>query len=145
MKVILREAVPKLGKAGDIKEVRMGYGFNFLLPRGLAELATNGNIKRILSLVQRQTKKLEVEASKLSGTVKKLEGKKVTIKMKSRDGKLFGSVGKTLIVEALKEKDIDLIEEVIVLEHPLKKVGEHSVKAKAGEAEATFTVVIAAE
>ncbi len=145
MKVILREAVPKLGQAGDIKEVRMGYGFNFLLPQGLAELATVANVKRILALVSRETKKREAEATKLVGVVKKLEGVSLKVKMKAKDGKLFGSVGKTLIVEALKEKGYDVTEDVIVLKSPLKKVGKHTVKAKAAQTEAEFTVTVEAE
>lgn len=145
MKVILREAVPKLGKAGEIKEVRMGYGFNFLLPRGLAELATTGNVKRILQSVARAAKKQEAALVALTREIKKLEGVAVTIKMKSKDGKLFGSVGPTLIVEALKEKGFQIIEEAIVLARPLKKVGTYPVLAKSAAVEAEFTVTVEAE
>lgn len=145
MKVILREAVPKLGKAGDIKEVRMGYGFNFLLPKGLAELATEGNVKRVGHEVERQAKKRTLEGEKLEAAVTKLNKQTITITMKAHEGKLFGSVGKTLIIEALKKEKIDVDEEVLVLNHPLKSVGSHAVEAKAGKAEAKFTVIVAVE
>ena len=145
MKVILREAVPKLGQAGDIKEVRMGYGFNFLLPKGLAELATAGNIKRIGAEVLRMAKRQTLANEQLEAAVAKLDKKTVTITMKANEGKLFGSVGKTLIIEALKKEGIEVDEDVIVLKHPLKAVGAHTVEAKSGKAKAKFSVIVAVE
>lgn len=145
MKVILREAVPKLGQAGDIKEVRMGYGFNFLLPKGLAELATAGNIKRIGAEVLRMAKRRTLANEQLEAAVAKLDKKTVTIMMKANEGKLFGSVGKTLIIEALKKEGIEVDEDVIVLKHPLKTVGAHVVEAKSGKAKAKFSVMVAVE
>jgi large subunit ribosomal protein L9 len=145
MKVILREAVPKLGKPGEIKEVRMGYGFNFLIPKKLAELATSSNVKRVLAWVKKETAKRTEALAGLKDTVAKLEGVRIIIKMKAENGKLFGSVGKAEIVEALKEKGIVILEDVLSLARPIKKVGEHTVEVKAGTAEADLIVVVEAE
>lgn len=145
MKVILRESVPKLGQAGDIKEVRMGFGFNFLIPRGLALLATSSNVKRVLSRVQALTKKHARDAEKLAVAVKSLDGFTLSIVMKAQNGKLFGSVGPTLIVEALKKKGYLIHEEALELPQPIKELGLHQVTAKAGDETAVFTVSVESE
>lgn len=146
MKVVLKEAVHKLGKAGDVKEVRMGYGFNFLLPRGLAVIATSANIKSVLARVKRTERIRTAAAAQLAQNVVKLEGISVTLRKRAQEGKLYGSVSATEIVETIEhEKDIRISEDALSLAQPIKKVGRHTLMAKAGDVEAEFTLVIEAE
>lgn len=142
MKVILTQNVPKLGQAGDVKEVKKGYGFNYLLPEGLAELATPGALKSIKHIVARAEKEKSEYAAELAGAVQAVDGKSVTITMKSKDGKLFGSVTKANIAKAL---DGTVSEEMIELEHPIKATGEYDVKISAGTAKATVKLSVVSE
>ncbi len=142
MKVILTQNVPNLGQAGDVKEVKKGYGFNYLLPEGLAELATPGALKSIKHIVARAEKDKAEHVAQLTGAVQAVDGKAVTLKMKSKDGKLFGSVTKANIVKALEGA---VNEEMIELEHPIKTTGEFDVKISAGSAKATVKLSVVSE
>lgn len=146
MKVILLEDVKGLGKALDIKEVKDGYGFNFLLPEGLADLATPGALKQAEKFVAKR----QVEATKMAEESRvlanALSGKKVTIKSKAENGKLFGSVGKEEIVAALEALGVKVEKEVIVLEKALKEVGKYDLSADFGHGvKASFELVIESE
>lgn len=142
MKVILTQNVPKLGQAGDVKEVKKGYGFNYLLPEGLAELATPGALKSIKHIVARAEKEKKDYATELATAVQAVDGKTVTIAMKAKDGKLFGSVTKHDIVKALEGA---VSEEMIELEHPIKTIGEFDVKISASTAKATVKLSVVSE
>ncbi len=142
MKVILTKDVPSLGKAGEVKEVKKGYGFNYLLPEGLAELATPGALKSVKHIVARAEKERAEALAKLSGAVQAVDGRSVTIPMKSKEGKLFGSVTKAAIAKALGG---EVSEDMIVLEHPIKALGEYSVSVVAGSARATVKLSIVSE
>lgn len=139
MKVILTRDVPSLGAAGDVKEVKKGYGFNYLLPGGLAELATPGALKSIKHTIARAAKEKTERLAQLTGTVQALDGRAVTITMRAKDGKLFGSVTKSNIAKAL---DGAVDETMIVLEHPIKTIGEYTVMVVAGEAKASVKLSV---
>lgn len=125
MKVILLSDVKGHGVAGDIVDVSSGYARNYLLPRGLAEEATQQNLARAKNRqkaeAERKAQELE-EAKKLADTLSNLT---VTLKAKSgENGKLFGSVTSQEIAEALKEQhNIDLDRRKIVLDEPIKALG----------------------
>lgn len=146
MKVILLEDVKGLGKALEVKEVKNGYGFNYLLPEGLADLATPGALKQAERFVakRKEEKMKAVEAERV--TANALSEKKVVIKGKAENGKLFGSVGREEIVAALEAVGVTVAKEVIVLEKALKEVGEFTLSADFGHGiKVNFTVVIASE
>lgn len=124
MKVILTQDVPSLGKAGDVREVKKGYGFNYLLPEGLAELATPGALKSIKHIVARAEKEKGDHMAQVTEMIRSVDGKVLTIAMKSKDGKLFGSVTKAAIVKAL---DGAIDESLIVLDESIKTLGEYTV------------------
>lgn len=145
MKVILVSNIPNLGKAGDIKEVKKGFAFNYLLPEGLAELATAGMVKSVEKSLAKRTAEKTAKISELSASMKKLDGMTFTITAKAKEGKLFGSVSAADIVAAAKANDVELVDDMIKLEHPIKAVGEHAVKLEAGQAKATVTVSVVAE
>jgi len=146
MKVILLQDVKNFGKAGEIKEVRNGYGFNFLLPQGLAEFATPIAIKQAEKSVARYQKEIGVMTDSFKKRAEELSGKKVTIKTKAEKGKLFGSVGSKEIVVALQKVGVDVEARCIVIEKPFKETGTFSVEADLGyNVTASFEVVIKAE
>lgn len=131
MKIILRQDHDKLGKIGDIVDVKDGYARNFLLPRRIAYLATKGSLntleeeKRQLSL--RSNKELH-QAEKLATDLEKLS---ITLKVKvGEDEKLFGSVTSQMIADALKEKGISMDKRIIELDEPIKALGIYTVNVK---------------
>ncbi|MDD2766289.1 MAG: 50S ribosomal protein L9 [Candidatus Moranbacteria bacterium] len=146
MKVILLQDVEKLGKAGEIKEVRSGYGFNFLLPEGLAEFATPTAIKETEKMVARQKKETESMLAVSKETAGALAGKKITIKTKAENGKLFGSIGREEIALALEAAGTKIDAKHIVLEKGFKEVGVFTVEAHFGHGvKASFEVTIKSE
>ncbi len=124
MKIILLQDIKNLGDAGDVKEVTDGYARNFLLPKKLAEMATKEAIKKATKKKQK-TKELQNEKTEeLKTLAKKLEGKKIVIKAKEKDGKLFGSVGKKEIAENLGN---EINEDMIELEENIKEIGKKEI------------------
>ena len=145
MKVILVSDIPNLGKAGEIKEVKKGFGFNYLLPQGLAELATTGMVKSVGKSLERRTAEKAAKITALSASIKKLDGMVFTVTARAEDGKLFGSVTAADIVTAAKTNDVELVDDMISLERPIKTIGKHAVKLAAGTAKATVTISVVAE
>ena len=134
LKIILREDVSNIGKKGDIKSVKDGYARNFLFPKKLAVLATPQMQKMVLEQIEAEKKRAEAKREKVEKTVKELEGKKVTIKVKTGGkDKIFGSVQAPSIIEALGEQyDLELAKDAITLEKPIKELGEYSVQVQFG-------------
>ena len=131
MEVILEKTVPKLGLIGTVVKVSDGYARNYLLPQGLAVVATKHNVaaveKRIKTIREQELKEQE-EAKVLAS---KLEGISVNIEVKaSEDGKLFGSVSSKEIADALKDKGFDLDKKCIALDDHLKFLGVYTVTLK---------------
>ncbi|KUK14646.1 MAG: 50S ribosomal protein L9 [Synergistetes bacterium] len=134
MKVVLLEDVPKLGKRGDVVNVADGYARNFLIPKRLAVMATEGEISRLKSEVLKKKEKEERRRKVLLEIKENLEGKEVILKAKAGNkGKLFGSITASEIAEAIKKTmGIDIDKKVVELASPIKEVGEHVVKLKLG-------------
>ena len=129
MRVVLLQEVPRLGKAGEVKDVASGYARNFLLPRGLAEFATPAAMKRVEEIREAEEKRqalLEGEMVSLSQTV---EGVEITLKAKvGAQERLYGAVTSGDIAEELKRvtgQDID--KRKIELEEPIRQLGEYEV------------------
>ncbi len=133
VRVILLREVKGLGEAGDMKSVRGGYARNFLLPRGLAVLATPENIKRYEDL----KKTRQVKAQRLKETAEAIAAKlkELTVELSllvGEEGKAFGSVKASDILEKLAEAGIDLEKGALHLEGPIKTLGEHTVEVRLG-------------
>ncbi|MBF0557198.1 MAG: 50S ribosomal protein L9 [Nitrospirae bacterium] len=147
MKVILREDVKDLGHIGEMLSVKDGYARNFLLPRGLALEANPKNVKalehekkKIQEIVKKAKSGAEDLAAKITATT-------ITIKAKSgEEDKLFGSVTAMDLAEALKKEGLDIDRKRIVLEEPIKRLGNYSVNVKIHpEVSAQFTVQVVSE
>ncbi len=144
IQVVLKDDVDNLGKSGELVRVRPGYARNYLLPRGLAALATRGNIAQ----VEHEKKVATARAAKLRGdaesVAKRLEGTVLEIAMAAGEGdKLFGSIGTKDIAEALAKKGHEIDRKKIVLADNIKTLGEHDVPVKLGyEVTATIKVKV---
>jgi large subunit ribosomal protein L9 len=128
MKVILKQDIDKLGKAGDVVKVAPGYGRNYLIPRKLALEATPGNIKTadIEKVAQARRDHREKEsATILAREIVKLSA---TIRRKSGEGgSLYGSVTAIDIADFLATHKIEIDKRKIQLEEPIKTIGEYEV------------------
>ncbi|VAX31092.1 LSU ribosomal protein L9p [hydrothermal vent metagenome] len=131
MKIILREDVETLGSMGDIVTVKKGFARNYLLPRKLAVEANPRNIKEFehhKRIIQEKANKVRNAAQILA---EKIASKPVVIKAKAgEEDKLFGSVTNIDIQKALKESGFDIEKRKIILEEPIKRLGEYNVKVK---------------
>jgi len=126
MKVMLVKDVYKLGRAGDIKRVADGYGRNFLLPKGLAVLATAGALKKVESIkadaaIQRQTINKE-----MGGVADLLAGKVFTFASKAGEtGKLYGSITTQMVADAIKTKVGVQVDRHQIEIAPIRTLGDH--------------------
>ena len=124
MKVILTRDLEGYGFFGDIIEVKDGFANNYLIPRGYALPATEGNVRHIQEILNQKRRKLEREKKKAQDLAKKLEGTVVEIyKQVGEGGKIFGSVTATDVVEALKERGIEIQRKMVVFPHPIREIG----------------------
>ena len=132
MKVILKADVKGKGKKGDLIEVSEGYGRNFLLPRGLADLATADNLNLKRQADEAQARRIALEKQAAKDTAEKLKELKVEIRAKGgAGGRLFGAVTAKEISEELKKQHgIEIAKNKIVLDEHIKSFGTYNVKAK---------------
>ena len=147
MKVILRDDIDKLGKLGEVVDVRDGYARNFLLPRQLAYLCTPDSEKQIEAERKRRLVREQKKVEELKKVAELLNGRSVTVSAKAQEEKLYGSVGPEEIVKAiLNEHKIAVAPAAVALEAPFKTLGTPDVTLKlAPGAEATIKVWIVAE
>lgn len=129
--VILRRKVEKLGEIGDVVRVKPGFARNYLLPQGLAYLATEPNKHR---LEKERTRALEAEAherASAEAVAAKVQDVSLTFQvLAGEEGKLYGSVGAGDIVERLAELGFDLEKRQIGLEEPIRTLGAYTVPIK---------------
>lgn len=132
MKVILLQDVPNVGRKYEVKNVSDGFARNFLLVKKLAEIATTQSIQAIDAKKRRDEQKKGIQSDILDKNIQVLDGLKISIKEKANEkGHLFAGIRAKEIAKILKEqKNIEIPEEIIELEKPIKEKGEHKVKAK---------------
>ena len=133
MKIILREDVEKLGKAGDVVKVADGFGRNYLIPRQLAVLANVRNLKALehdRRVIEARAKKSRKSAESLAA---KLSSVSITLSAKAgEEGKLFGAITSRDIAEALEKTGVPVDRKNVLLPDPIKQLGDYKVKIKAG-------------
>jgi len=147
MKVLLIKDVKSLGKKGEIKEVKDGYGQNFLIGKGMARLATPDVVAHWKAEHERMEKELKETMARLAKEEKELATKNIIIKKKLAPAGIQGSVGKDDIAHAIQEQmNIAIDKKTVELKKALKTVGEHKVAIKLGHGiHATITVEIVGE
>jgi large subunit ribosomal protein L9 len=144
MKIILIKDVQKVGKKFDIKDISDGYALNFLIPRGLAIVATPQAIAKINLEKEKLSIEGKIQEELLVKNLGTIKGLKLTLKEKANEkGHLFAGVTREVLAdEILKNTRLNLDVEFIKLEKPIKEVGEHKVTVEALGKKAEFTVVI---
>ena len=129
MKVIFIKDLKGQGKKGDIKEVKDGYGNNFLIKNGYAIQATEGNLKHYNTEKEKEKLNENLKIKDCESLKKELE--KLTIKIKVKVGtqdRVFGSVSTKQIVQELKKQGFNIDKKQVVLDNPLSCLGFHNVK-----------------
>ncbi len=131
MQLILRADVENLGRLGEVVKVRPGYGRNYLIPKGLAMPATKSN----MNVFEGERKKLEMQVEKVrraaQSMAERINEAHVIIPVRvGENEKLYGSVTTTHIGDALSELGIDLDRRKIVLDSPIRSLGDHEVEVK---------------
>ncbi len=131
MKIILRQDISSLGKAGEAIEVKSGYGRNFLIPRNMAVVATKGNLKAINEIKSQnelREKKLRAEAVRLKDKLEKLS---LTCDvLVGEEDKIFGSVTSQNIVDLVAAEGFKIDKRNVVLDEAIKSLGVFTVQVK---------------
>ena len=134
IELLLIQSVDHLGKQGEVVTVRRGYAMNYLLPQGLATIATDHH-KRMVD--KHKARLQEIQNQRLAGLrqlAEQLGKQSVTIEANANDeGHLYGSVGSTEIVKALKQHDITITPDQVRLKGPLKELGLYTVLIHLGQ------------
>ncbi len=146
MKVILLRDVPKIGHKYQVMTVADGYAGNFLFPNKLAEQATQSALVRVEKLMAEEKAQKSIREDLLIKNLKAINGVTIEITEKANaKGHLFAGLHKDILIPALKEQTrLDIDAEHIVLDKPLKEIGEHKVTIKVQDKTAEFTVNIKA-
>lgn len=147
MKVIFLKDVPRVGNKNEIKEISDGYASNFLLPRGLAKVATENAVKEHELKMREILVEKNVQKNLLEKSLNEIKQKVITLLGKANEkGHLFQAIHKKEITEALyKEHRAQISEEFIILEKPIKEVGEFQIPIKIGSQSSYFTLKIDAK
>lgn len=147
MKVLLLKDVKGVGRAHDVIETADGYALNYLIPKKVAIVATSGAMSAAVVRKARTDERRALNAKLIAQNLATLAETRIVVKAKANEkGHLYDAVGATEIIAAVKaQTNVDLPEEAIHLERPLKEVGESKVPVAAGEAFGEFTLAIEAE
>lgn len=131
MKILLKEYVEKLGEAGDIVNVAPGYARNYLIPQGLAVKASAGQLKQV-DVIRRQAElKQERIAAQIAALAEKLSGIRLSFEAKASErGRLYGSITKDDVVEALEIELGEAVDRRKVEMDPLRQIGFHAVPVR---------------
>lgn len=131
MEVILTENVKGLGSIGQVVKVKPGYGRNFLVPQGLAVEASVRNIKELEHHKRQLSRKAEKLSKEAADVKARIEAVTCSFAHKaSEEGKLFGSVTSSDIADALAAQGIEIDRRKILLDQPIKLLGEHEIDIK---------------
>ena len=130
-KVILTGSVENLGDQGDQVQVAAGFARNFLFPKGLAILATAGNLRRVETFKKRRETELVAKLDEAKVVAAKLAALSLTIGAPvGTDGKLFGSVTTSDIAARLAAQGLEIDRKKLALEHPIRELGKFEVQVK---------------
>ena len=131
MKLILTQEVAGLGAAGDVVEVKDGYGRNYLIPRGFGIRWTRGGEKTIESIQKSRDARSVRDADHAAEVKAKLEGSTFNVKVRAGEGgRLFGAVTAADIAAAITEGGAEVDRRTIVVGNPIKSLGAHTVTVK---------------
>ncbi|MCP4452278.1 MAG: 50S ribosomal protein L9 [Planctomycetes bacterium] len=147
MKVLLCEDVRKLGWLGDIVEVNEGYARNYLLPQGLATVATEGNIRSLAKEKGKRAVERIAEGKKLEKAAEAVKGAEAVLAAKANEqGHLFGSVTEKHIAANLRDQGFQVADSVVKLSEHIKQLGTHEVTLRySDDIKVSVSVVVVPE
>ena len=147
MKVILTETVASIGEIGDVLNVARGFARNFLLPKGLAMEASGKNVRELEHKKRLIAQKREQERQEMLSIADKLNSVTISLRRKvAEDNKLYGSVSVADISKGLEERGFTTDRKDVLLEQPIKQLGEFKVSIRVGvQVTANIRVVIEKE
>jgi large subunit ribosomal protein L9 len=147
MKIILLKDVPNVGQRFEIKTVADGFALNFLIPQKSAEIATEKSLKKIEVLKAATEAERAVQSELLAKNLKDLNGKVVTVSAKTNEqGHLFKGLHQKEILAAIAaQTKLTVPADALILEKPIKEVGEHKLEITVGDKKATVTLNIESE
>ena len=147
MKIILRNDYESLGRAGELVTVKDGFARNFLIPKGIAVLATKANMKRLEEERNMNARQKEKDFKEAEAVSKEIEKVSITATVAvGEEDKVFGSVTAQDIAALIKEKGFDVDKRKIVLDEPIKALGVYTVPIKLhSEVEANVRVWVVKE
>src|SRR5215211_2859488 len=129
MKVVLRKDVEKLGEAGSVQTVADGYARNYLIPKGLAVVATAGELKVVAENARVRDMKIARQERQLQDLADKISGQRLSFTARAGDqGRLYGSITASDVAEKLSAaigQEVD--RRRVVLDDPIRSLGEHTV------------------
>jgi large subunit ribosomal protein L9 len=131
MRVILLKDINGLGKKYDVKEVKPGYARNFLIPKGLAKIATKHLLEWAKNQKEIESKKVEEELKEIQELASRLDGQEITFTVKvGEKEELYESITAQKIAEKLKEVGFEIKKNQIILPQPIKALGEFPIKVR---------------
>ena len=144
MRVIFLKDVPRVGRKNDVKDISDGYATNFLFPRKLAEMATPNTLAQLEKRQKEVLVSKQVQNDLLERNLEELKNKIIHIKSKANEkGSLFSSIHKKEIIEAMKkEHNSEIGEEFIILEKPIKEIGEFTIPVEIQNKKTSFKLII---
>jgi large subunit ribosomal protein L9 len=147
MKVLLCEDIKKLGWLGDIVEVNEGYARNYLLPQGLARVATEGNIRSLAKEKAVRAEQRLRERRRIEKAAEAVNGAEAVLAARANEqGVLFGSVSEAMIAANLRSQSFEVADEIVKLPEHIKSLGTHEVTLRfSDDVTATVRVVVVPE
>jgi large subunit ribosomal protein L9 len=147
MKVIFLKQVPSVGNKYEVKNVSDGYATNFLIPNGLALVATDGTLKKILSKKDQEDSEKKVHEDLLLKNIKDLDGVRIEMTEPANEqGHLFAGIHASEIVPVIREQThLQILPEHIDLPKPIKEVGEHKVSVNVQDVKVEFLLIVSAK
>ncbi len=144
VKVILMQDVPKLGNAGTVQDVAPGYARNYLIPQGMASIATQGSIRQVEERQAAEARRIAKQEEELRGLSERIQGTRIEIQVRAGEqGRLYGSITAADVAEKLAAtvgEEID--RRKVDLDEPIRSLGEHEVTIRlVGRLTPTITVV----
>jgi large subunit ribosomal protein L9 len=146
MKIILLRDVKGLGRKYDVKEAKDGYALNLLIPQGLAVHATDKNVREVDIKKRTDLEHRKIQEDLLLMNLKELNGAKIEMTEKANEkGHLFAGIHKEQIIPEIKKQTrIDMLPEFLILEKPIKEIGEHDIAVKVADKTVKFKLVVKA-
>lgn len=128
MKVILLEDIENIGLKNEIKEIADGYARNFLIPKGLARVATAQSEIELEEAKQKESQEAKLALKQTQEEVAKLDGQEFEINAKTSDGeKLYAAISEKQVAKVLKEADFEVSEKQIKIKEAIKNLGEYEI------------------